>query len=43
MQIEQLDGGKAEIIDAVLDELRTALRGKLFAPDGEDYSSARKW
>ena len=28
MQIEQLDGGKAEIADAVFEELRTAFRGK---------------
>jgi hypothetical protein len=41
MQIEQLDGGKAEIADAVFEELRTAFRGKLIAPDDEEFDEAR--
>jgi len=41
MQIEQLDGGKAEIADAVFQELRTAFRGKLIAPDDKEFEEAR--
>jgi len=44
MQIEQLDGGKATIADAVFEELRTAFRGKLIAPgDGEFDEARRVW
>ena len=44
MQIEQLDGGKAEIADAVFEALRTAFRGKLIAAgDGEFDEARRVW
>ena len=32
MQIERLDGGKTEIADAAIQELRTAFRGSLLCP-----------
>ena len=40
MQIEQLDGGKAEIADAVFEALRTAFRGKLIAATNRDLAKA---
>jgi FAD/FMN-containing dehydrogenase len=42
MQIEQLDGGKVEIPDAVLEELRMAFRGSLIAADDDQFDEARK-
>jgi FAD/FMN-containing dehydrogenase len=42
MQIEQLDGGKAEIADAVFEELRAAFRGRLIVPDDAEFDEARR-
>jgi FAD/FMN-containing dehydrogenase len=42
MQIEKLDGGKAEIPNAEFQELRTAFRGKLIVPGDDEFDEARR-
>jgi FAD/FMN-containing dehydrogenase len=42
MQIQQLDGGKTEIAEAVFQELRTAFRGCLIRPGDGEFDEARK-
>ena len=42
MQIEQLDGGKVALTDTALRELRTTFRGKLIAPEDDEFDAARR-